>query len=246
MNNNETILEGHSDLEKGAYLGAIASIATADREASEEEIEYISALCDTANLSTLQKEAVLKSATELTGDELNRCLDVLKTSDLKYSLIADLITFSESDKNYSEEEKNNVEKIAEYLHINKQQFSLLDEFTQKASTVTATPEEVSKPDFLSSLGLKDKFQSAGINQSGFMKGLLGIAGPMILAKMLTGGLSRGRGRGSFGSLTPGGFGGGFGGNSRGGFGSLISMLNGGRGGLGSTGGLFSRMLNNRF
>ncbi len=102
MNNNETILEGHSDLEKGAYFGAIASIATADREASEDETEYISALCDSANLSVLQKEAVLRSATELSGEELNKCLDVLKNSDLKFSLVADLISFAESGYLYDD------------------------------------------------------------------------------------------------------------------------------------------------
>src|SRR5687767_6593117 len=105
------LLEDYSDLEKGAYLGAISSIATADHAASQEEIEYIMALADSANLSDNQKAAVARAAKELTGDELKKCLDVLRTSDLKYSLVTDLITFAESDKNYSEEEKANVEKI---------------------------------------------------------------------------------------------------------------------------------------
>lgn len=51
MSEPTTVLEGYSDEEKGAYLGAIASIATADRQASPEEIEYITALCDAAAIS---------------------------------------------------------------------------------------------------------------------------------------------------------------------------------------------------
>ena len=47
--NTTTVLEGYSDQEKGAYLGAVASIATADRQASAEELEYISALCDASD-----------------------------------------------------------------------------------------------------------------------------------------------------------------------------------------------------
>ena len=43
MTTPTTILSGYSDMEKGAYLGAIASISTADRSASEEELEYINA-----------------------------------------------------------------------------------------------------------------------------------------------------------------------------------------------------------
>ena len=86
-----TVLEGYSDQEKGAYLGAVASIATADRQASPEELQYVSALCDAADISESQKEAVIRAATELSGEELNRCLDILKNSDLKYSLVTDII-----------------------------------------------------------------------------------------------------------------------------------------------------------
>ena len=39
----EKLLKEYSDLEKGAYLGAISSIATADHSATEEEVEYIMA-----------------------------------------------------------------------------------------------------------------------------------------------------------------------------------------------------------
>ena len=38
MEQDEKLLKDYSDLEKGSYLGAIASIATADRAASEEEL----------------------------------------------------------------------------------------------------------------------------------------------------------------------------------------------------------------
>ncbi len=48
---------------------------------------------------------MVKVATELSGDELTRCLDILKTSDLRFSLITDLISFGQSDKNYSDAEK---------------------------------------------------------------------------------------------------------------------------------------------
>src|SRR5215217_7762514 len=156
MEENRKILEGHSDLEKGAYLGAIASIATADREASPEEIEYISQLCDAADLSEQQKQSVIRSATELTGQELTRCLDVLKNSELKYPLVTDLMAFAKSDSDYSESEEKNVHKIAQYLGVGEKQFSLLDQFAEEATDADVPPEEVAKPSFLSSLGLKDK------------------------------------------------------------------------------------------
>ena len=235
---NEKVLQGHTDLEKGAYLGAIASIASADRSASDEELQYLSDLCDAAELSDRQKQAVLHAATEESGEDLIKCLDVLKTSDLKYSLVADLMAFAKSSGDYTTEEQQNIENITKYLGVDKHQASLLDEFADKASTTDAAPEEMSKPDFLSSLGLKQKLQSAGINGNSLLKGLLGIAGPMILSSMITRGLSGGRSSGGF-----------LGGRSTmsggGGLGSLIGMLSGGRS-MNSTGGLLGRILGGGF
>ena len=76
MEQTEKLLKDYSDVEKGSYLGAIASIATADRAASEEELEYIRTLADSAELSPEQKEAVERAATELSGEELKHCLDL--------------------------------------------------------------------------------------------------------------------------------------------------------------------------
>ena len=238
MENRETILEGHSDMEKGAYLGAIASLATADRAASEEEIEHIEELCDAAQLSEEQKALVIQASTELKGEELNRCLDVLKNSDLKYSLVTDLIAFAKIDNEYSGEEQQNVQKIAQYLGVNQKQFSLLDQFAEKAINTEATPEQVAQPSFLSSLGLQDKMQSAGINTGGLLKGLISFAGPMILGGLLSGAMNK---RG--GGLGNAGFGGGgfMPGGGGGGLGSIIGMLGGGRG-FGNTGGLLGKIL----
>src|SRR5688500_3473770 len=240
-----TVLEGYSDQEKGAYLGAMASIATADRQAYDEEMEYIGALCDAADISEHQKEAVLKDANELTVYELKRCLDILKGSDLKYSLVTDLIAFAKADNNYGEAEQQRVKEISAYLDVDQNQFSLLNEFTEKAATQDVPVEEKAKPSFLSSLGLSEKMKKAGINVNSLMKGLLGIAGPLVLGSILTGAMRR-RGRsgsGMFGNL------GGMFGNSgllRGaGLGSLIGMLSGGRG-FRNTGGLLGRILPNRF
>src|SRR5215213_5183703 len=100
MEQQVTLLKDYSDMEKGAYLGAIASIATADHSATEEELDYLMALADSAELSEEQKDGVARAATELTPDELKRCIDILKTSELRFSLITDLISFAKADGNY--------------------------------------------------------------------------------------------------------------------------------------------------
>jgi len=126
--------------------------------------------------------------------------------------------------------------MAQRLNINKQQFSLLDQFVQKTVESNAAPEQMQQQGFLGSLGLDDKFKNAGINFGGLAKSLIGIAGPMILAGLVSRGVQGRRGSGLGGMLT-GGLGGLL---SGGGLGSLTSILSGGRG-LGSAGGLLSRI-----
>jgi uncharacterized tellurite resistance protein B-like protein len=234
----ESILEGHSDQEKAAYLCAIASIATADKEASPEELEYISNLCEAASLTDAQKQNVLNAAKEISGDELKRSLDILKNSELKYSLITDLMAFAKSDNNYSEEESQYVLRVSQHLGVDQKQFSLLNQFADNVKTSDVTPQGIAEPGFLS--GLKEKMQSAGINTGTLFKGLIAIAGPILLSKMFSRGRS-GSGGGMFGGL--GGILAGAG--MMGGLGSLIGMLGGGRG-MGSTGGLLDRVLGGRF
>jgi uncharacterized tellurite resistance protein B-like protein len=244
----QTVLEGYGDMEKGAYLGAIASIATADREASEEELSYIKELCEAAQLSDEQIKAVEGAAIEMSGEELKRCLDTLKNSELRYSLVADLIAFAKSDQNYSEEEQQNVQKISAYLGVDKQQFNLLDQFAQKA---TEQPEEHQGNNVQNMQGfggLQDKMKGAGINTGSLFKGLLSMAAPILIGSMLSRGFGRRSGGGLGGMLGGGGLGGMLGGGlggmlggggMGGGLGSVIGMLNGGRG-FGSTGGLLGK------
>jgi uncharacterized tellurite resistance protein B-like protein len=241
----QTILEGYSDREKGAYLGAIASIATADRQATEEELGHIRELCQAAELSGEQTALIERAATELSGEELNQCLDVLKASDLKHSLITDMIAFAKSDGNYSPEEQAGIKQISDYIGISEQQFSLLDEFAQKAveQPAAAQPQAVQQqqpqttdPQSLFGLGgLGDKMQSAGINTNGLFKGLLSVAAPILIGSMMSRGFGGRRRGGMFG-------GGGMGGMMGGGLGSLIGMLGGGRsfGGGGMFGNMFGR------
>jgi uncharacterized tellurite resistance protein B-like protein len=254
MEQSTTILGGHSDLEKGAYLTAIASLATADHQATEDEVEYISTLCDSADLSEEQKQYVLRAASESNGEELTHALDVLKSSELRFSLVADLMAFAKSDEDYSEAEQQNIQQIARYLGVNQEQFSTLNQFVDKASTTDADPQQIQQQGFF---GMGDKMQSAGIGSSGLMKGLISFAAPMLLGSLLSRGLGGGRRRGGLGgalggSIMGGGLGGMLGGGGGlggmmgggGGLGSLIGMLSGGRG-MNRTGGLLGRMLGGR-
>jgi uncharacterized tellurite resistance protein B-like protein len=238
----EHFLNKFSEKEKGAYLSAIASIALADRSASEEEIKFLEELADTADLAEEERIKLRSAAVNTSEQELKHHLDTLKTSDLRFSLLADLIAFAESDADYSQAEKEQINKIGQYLGISREQAETIEEVVHKASTTEVSEEQVEKQGFLGALGLGDKFEKAGIN-SGISQSILGFAGPMILGALLSRGMGGRRGSAGMGGLLGGLAGGGLGGrmgrgrNNTGGagLGSIISMLNGGRGMKGSSG-----------
>src|SRR5688572_31868920 len=106
MENQEVqLLKDYSDTEKGAYLGAIASIASADREASEQELQFLSALSESAGLSAESKGAVLGAAKDPKNLSVQKCLDVLKGSDLRYTFITDVMSFAKADGTLTGEEE---------------------------------------------------------------------------------------------------------------------------------------------
>jgi len=222
------ILEGYSSKEKTAYIIAIASIATADQSASDQELAYLTNLADSAGLSESEKNEVAYAAKETSGQSLKPALDILKSSELKYSLITDLIAFAESDSNVAQQEKQHIASIADYLGINADQLSLLNEYVQETANSNQPAEAMGIAGsgglggMLGNLGLGDKLQKSGINIGSLTKGLIGIVGPMIMSKMLNKGLQ--------GSNAPG--------SVNGGLGSLLGGLTGGKG----IGGLLSGFL----
>jgi len=238
MGQNETvlqdsILQGHTDAEKGAYLAAIASLATADRQATPQEVEYITHLSNAANLPDAQKQIVLNAAKETSGDELKKSLDVLKNSELKYSLVTDLIAFAKSDNNYSEEESQYIQKVAQYLGVDQKQVAVLNHVAENAKPADPSQQGSSEPGFLSSI--KEKLQSLGISSSTLTKGLIAIGGTAIFSKMFA---NRSGGGGTFGGIGNVLAGAGV----AGGLTSLIGMLSGGGKGMGGAGSLLDRVL----
>ncbi|MCE3281466.1 MAG: hypothetical protein K0Q66_203 [Chitinophagaceae bacterium] len=261
MQQQDRLLKDYTGEERTAYLKAIAAIATADRTASDNELQFLEALAETAELSPEETQELAEVANQpATEAQFRESLDKLKGSDLRYSLITDLVTFAEADQNYSDPEKAQIAEVARYMDVSQEQFSTINQFVTKAAHTDMQPGDVTAPqNFLEKLGMENQFKNAGMNFGNISKGLLGTLIPLILGKMMSGNRSGGGGGGLgglLGGLLGGGggglggaLGGAFGGSPSpgagspaggGGLGSLISMLSGGRG-MGDIGGMLSRM-----
>jgi uncharacterized tellurite resistance protein B-like protein len=250
-----TLLKDYSNDEKAAYFGALATLASADGNASAEELEYLELMAEAAEIPENIQQEIAYIAKNPTVINLQKCLDVIKTSPLRFSFIADIISFAKADGQYTQDEQRKIEDIAKYLDIRQEQYSILDKFVNKASDAQHKGEDPTSQSFLNKNGFTDMFKNAGISPQ-MAQGILGVVAPIAIASMLSGGRRRRRGMmggmGMGGGLLGGLLGGGMmgGGMYRsGGLGSMISILGGlngrrgyrsmGSGGLGSIlGGLF--------
>ena len=235
---NTQLLQNYSEDEKTAYLSAIASLATADRQASPAEGQFLQALCQQAGLSASSTQQVSAAAQDPNNESIQQHLDVLKNSDLRYSLITDLISFSRADGAYSNDEEAMVDKMSQYLGINQQQQQTLETVVDQAANVPHDPQDPAKEGFFSSIG--DKLSGVGIPKGALMAGLLGVVAPMVLSKIMGGGSSNANANagygdqpgsgdqsssgGSLGGLLSGGLGGLLGGAAQSGMGGLLGGL----------------------
>lgn len=256
---NQLLLDGYTDQEKTAYLCAIASIATADRKATEDEIELLEAFTDSANLSSAGEQTVLQAAQDPSNAHLAQHLDILKNSQLRFSLITDIINFAKSDGQYTAEEQARIQEISSYLNVSQSQYNALNQFVDTANQAHTQGQDVTSQNFLQSSGLGNSFNSLGISPT-FIKGALAIMAPIIISRVMnrrgstSGGVRMGNPRsgGLLDGLLGGAAGGMLGGRTSnpglGGLGSIFSSLGGGRGygNYGGIGGGLSSILGGLF
>ena len=218
------LLQNYSEAEKTAYLSAIAALATADRQASAPEEEFLQRLTQQAGLSQAAAQQVLQAAQDSTNQSIQQNLDALKGSDLRFSLITDLISFARADGAYSNEEEAMVSKMASYLGVNPEQKATLENVVDQAANVPHDAQDPGKQGFLSGLG--DKLSNVGIPKGALMAGLLGVVAPMVISRVMGGGNSSSAGYSQPSNTMGGMLGGLLGGGGQGGGSSMGGLLGG--------------------
>ncbi|WP_303309575.1 TerB family tellurite resistance protein [Hymenobacter sp. BT730] len=224
MNDNQ-LLQQYSEEEKTAYISVIASLASADREASAVEVEFLQQLAHTAGLSGGATQQVIAAAKDSTNESVKANLDALRNSDLRFSLVTDLISFARADGAYANDEEAMVNKISAYLGISPQQTHTLEQVVDQAAQVPHDASDPAKKGFLN--GITDKLDSVGIPKGALLGGLLGVVAPMVLSGMMGGNRNNT---------------GGMGGMMGGGGSTMGGLLGGAMGGGSSMGGLLGGLL----
>ena len=213
------LLANYSEAEKTAYLSAIASLATADRQASDNETQFLQALVQQAGLSPDGTQQVLAAAQDSNDQSIQQNLDVLKDSDLRFSLVTDLISFARADGAYSNKEEAMVAKMSAYLGINPEQKQTLETVVDQAASVPHDEQDPAKEGFFNRIG--DKLSDVGIPKGALMAGLLGVVAPMVISRM---GGSSNQSSNSNEGLLGGSMGGLLGGAAQSGMGGMLGGL----------------------
>ncbi len=161
--------------QRAAYLGVIASLTTADRRASEEEVEFLSALAQQTGLAQQQAQTVVDAALDPGSGALQKNLAVLRDSELKYSLLHDLLAYAQSDGNFSIEEQRFIESLASSLGISHDQYRAVDNFQRVQGTGGDVSEAASA------------LRSSGVpaQSNGFLGQLIASLGPLVLQQILS-------------------------------------------------------------
>ena len=228
-----TLLQNYSEAEKTAYLSAIASLATADREASGAENQFLQSLAQQAGLSGGATQQVLAAAQDTNNAAIQQNLDVLKNSDLRFSLVTDLISFARADGAYANDEEAMIQKMSAYLGINAEQKQALETVVDQAAQVTHDPQDPAKEGFFDRMG--GMLSGVGIPKSALLTGLLGVVAPMVISRVMGGGQGPdNQSQSSGGGLLGGTMGGLLGGAAQSGMGGMLggllgSVMGGGQG-----------------
>ncbi len=195
-------LKNYSSDEKVAYLSILSAIAYADKDFSSKEKELLDKYLTLFELTDEEKAKIYSSVFVLKGEQKKQYLDLidkLQDSELKFTLIYDLLLMAKADDDVSEEEMEYIYQIAEYLGINHEQVEAINQLQDgllkqvqenkltRQNVQELFSELIAK---LSSLGITIATISAagtveGLSAAGITSGLAALGG-ILGGGMLTG------------------------------------------------------------
>jgi uncharacterized tellurite resistance protein B-like protein len=115
--------------ERVDYLMIIASMAGADVVLASAETDKLRQLCRQLELSEGETQRVLAAAHRPTAT-VERHLDALKASPLRFTLLSDCLSLAYADGEYSKGERKEIHALARALGIDDPQVSALEECVQ--------------------------------------------------------------------------------------------------------------------
>jgi uncharacterized tellurite resistance protein B-like protein len=108
------------------YMTIIASMAGADVSLAPEEMAKLRELCGALELPERETQHILDTAHRPTAS-IERHLDTLKSSPLRFSLLSDCLSLAYADGEYAKSERNEIASLAKALEVSDEQLAALED-----------------------------------------------------------------------------------------------------------------------
>jgi uncharacterized tellurite resistance protein B-like protein len=183
-------LMDYSEDEKIDYLSLVGTIVAADGNISDEEISKLREFCTTIGVSGMGTGMIIAAVANPSGIDLQPILSRLSRTDLKFTLLTDMLFMAQADGIVAPGETEEIQKVAALLNITQEQIEAITKYAE-AVVAVQTPEYAQSP-------WKDVgSEIVGILAStGVPLGAVTIAGTILGAGAITGLRALGMGLGT--------------------------------------------------
>lgn len=127
------------------YARVVASVAGVDASVGDEEAASLRGLCGALGLPPGATEGVLLFADAPTPDRVRESVEALRDSDLRTTLIIDLVAIAMADGKYHIAERKQIHAIAALLLVPEKELSAIEDYVAQSLSsgeiVTESPVE---------------------------------------------------------------------------------------------------------
>lgn len=113
------------------YLMIVASMAGADVVLDQAEMDQLKNLCGELGLPEKETEKILTASHRPTAS-IERHLEGLKGSPLRFTLLSDCISLAYADDVYGKDEQHEVHELARALDVSTEQLAAIEKFVEAA------------------------------------------------------------------------------------------------------------------
>lgn len=118
--------------ERVDYLTVVASMAMVDGVVRAEEVDRLDALCTQFALEPGDAASVAEAAQHPDAVQVRALLERLASSDLRFTLVADLVGMALADDEYAGTEREEVRAVAEILGVADEQIAAIEAWAASA------------------------------------------------------------------------------------------------------------------
>lgn len=116
--------------ERVDYLQILAALIGADTTVSHHELGVLQEFCTTLELDDASRDRVVASTRKVDAAAIRATCERLKASELRFTLVSDLLYLAYSDAHYGQPEREVIEGIARLVGISYHQLDAMESYAR--------------------------------------------------------------------------------------------------------------------